>query len=61
VSDIERWWTQNRRRQCEGKVRHPTREAAERAARLLELQTHGAFSVYRCAFCRRWHVGFDRP
>ena len=46
----------------EGPVRAMPRRRteAERAARILELQTHGAFSVYRCDFCRRWHVGSDR-
>ena len=58
--DVERWWSQRRGAQCDGKVRHPTERSAQQAARILELQTHQAFEVYRCDFCRRWHVGSAR-
>jgi rubrerythrin len=59
--DIERWFTETRRRQCGEKVRHATEAEARREAELLS-QEHGKpFAVYRCPWCGQWHVGSRRP
>lgn len=47
-----------RRKSCEGKVPHETRDAAKIASR----RTGNGHETkpYLCKFCRRWHVG-HRP
>jgi hypothetical protein len=50
-----------RRKQCVGKIRHASADAAHAANR----HTRGRFGVmrpYHCTFCGGWHVGhfFDR-
>ena len=47
-----------RRRSCESKVGHDTKEAALRAAAGLRKSFFGgSWSVYRCEWCGRYHVG----
>jgi rubrerythrin len=59
--DIERWFTETRRRECGDKVRHDTQEDARREAELLSRVHGGGFSVYRCPWCGCWHVGSRQP
>ncbi len=46
-------------RSCKVKVKHPNRETATFA--MFKLVRQGAYlgmlHVYRCGFCRFWHVG----
>lgn len=51
-----------RRRSCEGKRRHPDRDAAAAHAGRLNRGRDAADRVepYRCRHCRGWHVG-HRP
>lgn len=52
-----------RHRECDGKVAHASRDAADAAKRAL---TRNRFTppdtmrVYQCGTCRAWHVG-HRP
>ncbi len=47
-----------RRRACEGKVAHATKDAALlAAAKLRKNHLGGSWSVYRCEWCGRFHVG----
>lgn len=45
-----------RRRSCEGKQRHTSREHAQRHARHL-IYKGGHYVPYLCQFCHHWHVG----
>lgn len=45
---------QVRRKQCAGKVKHPTEQAA--IAAMVRTAPTG-LAVYRCAFCGAYHVG----
>lgn len=49
-------------RECIGKIRHDTSAAAHghAKARMRSGAAPQAVSVYRCRFCRGWHVG-HRP
>ena len=48
-------------RACQGKVQHPTREAAENTAerqtQKWKLNETVRLVVYRCDFCRQFHTG----
>ena len=48
-----------RRKQCEGKVRHPDRDAA--LAHIFSLvrkgKARGLMSPYKCRWCGAWHMG----
>lgn len=47
---------QIRRKQCEGKIRHTTQVGAYIA--LKNTPRDGKrMNVYRCKFCRGWHIG----
>lgn len=47
-----------RRRGCEGKVAHATREEAWREAnRLRDVHRGGTWTSYRCPHCSAFHVG----
>jgi hypothetical protein len=48
-----------RRKQCAGKVRHPSRALAEfQRYELVQARlARGPLNVYRCRFCRGFHVG----
>lgn len=43
-----------RRNGCNGKVRHPSREAAVIAMRRMK---NAGLSAYRCGLCKAWHLG----
>lgn len=48
-----------RRRQCKGKIRHETVEAAKAHIHNLNRAKgyQGMMNAYRCAFCGGWHIG----
>jgi hypothetical protein len=47
-----------RRRGCEGKVRHTERADALQHLRQLRRIDHAwHLNIYRCRFCKGWHVG----
>lgn len=48
-----------RRKQCDGKVRHPTQAVAANARRALIKAKGwtGTINTYRCPFCGGWHIG----
>lgn len=47
-----------RRRSCEGKVAHATREGAGiAAAKLRKSFNGGTWAAYHCRWCGCWHVG----
>lgn len=48
-----------RRKSCEGKVRHPTKEGAIISLKkLTKSRGHqGYMHAYRCNFCGQWHIG----
>lgn len=50
---------QPRTRQCRSKRRHRSRSEAITAMDLLAFSTgqRGLLNVYRCPWCRSWHVG----
>jgi hypothetical protein len=48
---------QARRRTCEAKRRHATREAAEGEVAVAAARGWGQLSVWRCGFCGGWHIG----
>ncbi len=47
-----------RQRSCATKIAHPTRRAANRAARLTLLSGGGGgrLHAYQCRFCTCWHI-----
>lgn len=46
---------------CRGKLRHETREAAQRACSSLAARyASSSLSVYACRYCGAWHVGHKR-
>lgn len=45
---------------CAGKVRHPSAGAAEAHRRALARTDARPLSVYRCTFCKQWHVGHTK-
>ena len=51
--------TPTKRRACEGKRQHPTKQQAQ--AQLLRLVRAGTsptrIHVYRCGYCKQYHVG----
>lgn len=50
-----------RRRGCEGKVRHPSAEVANRERkRLNRVAYSGVLNVYHCRFCKGWHIGHQK-
>ena len=52
-----------RRRSCEGKIRHKSKEAAFLHIRGLRndgKDTNKQCHFYRCKFCKGWHVGRRR-
>lgn len=46
-----------RRRQCIGKIRHETQEAAIRHCHRLQDINHVLYGAYKCQFCKGWHSG----
>lgn len=48
-----------RARECTGKVKHETEAAARRALAVSARRPkfEGTVGVYRCRFCRGWHLG----
>jgi len=42
---------------CAGKIRHLSMGAAEAHLRALARVDPQPMNVYRCLFCKRWHVG----
>jgi hypothetical protein len=51
---------QARRRTCEAKHRHATREAAEGEVAVAAARGWGVLRVYACAHCSGFHVGHGR-
>lgn len=51
-----------RRKQCQGKVRHPNPQAAYAHAASLKHKgdVTGFINAYKCRFCGGWHVGHFR-
>jgi len=45
---------------CAGKIRHPSMGAAEAHLRALARVDSRPMDVYRCLFCKQWHVGHTR-
>ncbi len=55
--------TRTKRRACDGKLRHATRDAAAAALRALirkGLAYHGQMTVYACNHCGGHHLGHRR-
>ena len=48
-----------RRKACQGKVRHPSRALAElqQYELIRARRVRGPLNVYRCLFCKGFHVG----
>ena len=46
-----------RRKQCDGKIRHKTKEDAHSARYSLQKKTGEWLRIYKCKFCGGWHVG----
>lgn len=47
-----------RRRSCEGKIRHTSKENARAAIRSMSHnKIYGGQWPYKCQFCKGWHVG----
>lgn len=48
-----------RRRACEGKIRHTSRDAALAYMHwsIRRFRPPSALNVYPCKFCRGWHIG----
>lgn len=49
-----------RRKACDGKVRHACREHACAALRKSVKLGYKGVEIYRCKFCRGWHLGHPR-
>jgi hypothetical protein len=49
-----------RRRQCERKVRYDSVQSASKAWYALTSKTGEDFNVYKCKFCKGYHVGHKR-
>jgi predicted oxidoreductase (fatty acid repression mutant protein) len=47
-------------KRCVYKVRHETKEEAEKTVEAMEKRTKQAFNSYKCRDCLFWHVGHDR-
>lgn len=47
----------NRERSCGRKVRYGSQPTAEKAKLAMERKTGDAFDVYRCIWCRQYHIG----
>lgn len=47
----------DRRRQCEGKVRHPDRRTARTARQRTPASRGGHLHIYRCPWCHHYHLG----
>lgn len=45
--------------ECEGKQRFQSRDDALRVARRIRRSKRG-YDIYRCRYCRSWHVGTKR-
>jgi hypothetical protein len=60
-ADTMQYSDYHRFRACQGKVQHPTREAAEataeRQAKKWRLNEGVRLVAYRCDFCRQFHTG----
>ncbi|WP_435173267.1 hypothetical protein [Actinacidiphila sp. bgisy145] len=52
--------TRTRARSCLGKLAHQDRAAALRHRARLIAAGDTRLTVYRCRFCRHWHVGHYR-
>jgi hypothetical protein len=50
-----------RRKQCTGKKRHDTSDAAYAHRRWIARtqETYGRLVVYKCSFCKKYHVGTE--
>lgn len=46
-----------RRKACEGKARHQDREGASVALRIAKREGRFGLEIYRCHFCRCYHLG----
>ena len=46
-----------RRKECDGKVKHATREKAVSHLIFLKKEGRARMHVYKCSFCKQWHVG----
>lgn len=49
-----------RRKSCQGKYRHPDKDSAYAARRAVTAQDEfykGHMNVYKCKFCKGWHIG----
>lgn len=46
-----------RRRQCDGKMRHPSQEAAVIAAQRMSKKMRCLITAYWCKFCGHYHCG----
>ena len=44
-------------RECGTKIKHPTREAAEKAKVLMEQDMGIGFNIYMCPWCHKFHIG----
>ena len=51
-----------RRKSCEGKAKHDTKDNAVVAIKVLVRNRghQGQLHAYRCDFCGKWHVGHQR-
>jgi hypothetical protein len=60
VGKVVKFYDSTRASQCEGKVASLSKQAAETHRNRIRNASHfdGAdLNVYRCNFCKRWHVG----
>lgn len=48
---------ERRRASCTGKLRHPKRAGAEKAAARQRREQGVGLEIYWCRFCRGWHLG----
>ena len=48
-----------RRKACEGKIKHNSRNDAWAARRKLPFD-ESPMNIYKCKFCKKWHIG-HRP
>lgn len=49
-----------RRKACEGKNKHATREAASVELKLRPRDVRTSLGIYRCRHCSHWHIGHRR-
>ena len=45
---------------CGKKIKHATKENAEKEAKRMRKKYGPKFNVYECGFCKCWHIGTNR-